>query len=84
MRRRQFLALAISATIWPPAMARAQRSSVPTIGFLSTEGFDDSASVLTGITQGLARSGFVEGENLSVMYRWAEDQDDLLPGSVLI
>ena len=78
MRRREFIALLGGAVAWPLA-ARAQRPVLPVIGYLSSGVpglFRDRASVFL---QGLAESGYVEGRNVAIEYRWAEGHYDRLP-----
>jgi ABC-type uncharacterized transport system substrate-binding protein len=78
MKRREFIALLGSASAWPLA-ARAQRASLPVIGFMdfrSPEGLFDR---LRGFRQGLREGGYVEGESVAVEYRWAENRLERLP-----
>jgi putative ABC transport system substrate-binding protein len=78
MKRREFIALLGSAPAWPLA-ARAQRASLPVIGFMdfrSPEGLFDR---LRGFRQGLRDGGYVEGESVAVEYRWAENRLERLP-----
>jgi putative tryptophan/tyrosine transport system substrate-binding protein len=78
MRRREFISLIGSvAATWPLA-ARAQQSAMPVIGFLHS-GSDTLPERQRGFRQGLKDTGFVEGENLAVVYRWAENQMNRLP-----
>ena len=78
MRRRDFIkVVAGSATTWPLA-ARAQQS-LPVIGFLSSASPDEYAIRLRAFRQGLKEAGYVEGQNLAIEYRWAEDQYNRLP-----
>src|SRR5277367_2179979 len=80
MQRREFIAGLGSAVAWP-AVARAQQPVVPMIGFLSAQSADDDFKNTTvPLLQGLKETGYVEGQNVAVEYRWAENQYDRLPG----
>jgi len=79
MRRRTFIkAIAGTAVAWPLA-ARAQRPSMSVIGFIHSGSPGPIASLVTAFLRGLAEAGFVEGRNVAIEYRWAEDQFDRLP-----
>ena len=78
MRRREFIALLGATAAWPLA-ARAEDSSVPVIGFLSSRSPEESAHLVTAFRQGLAEGGFIEGQNVVIEYRWARGQYDVLP-----
>jgi len=79
MRRRDFIkGVAGSATAWPLA-ARAQQSAIPVIGFLSVTFAGEQPHWLAAFRKGLAETGYVEGDNVSIEYRWAEDQYNRLP-----
>jgi putative tryptophan/tyrosine transport system substrate-binding protein len=80
IRRREFIALFGGAAAWPLAV-RAQQATPPTIGFLGPASPDGYASAVfvEGFRQGLSAAGFVEGRNVAVEYRWADNQLDRLP-----
>src|SRR6516164_6909006 len=79
MRRREFIALLASSGIAWPLAARAQQSAMPVIGLLDQRSPDELADRLRGFRQGLRDSGFVEGQNVVIEYRWAENKLDRLP-----
>jgi putative tryptophan/tyrosine transport system substrate-binding protein len=79
MRRRNFITgLVSTAAAWPLA-ARSQQPATPVIGFLSLGWQESDALRLTGLRRGLNDTGYVEGQNLALEYRWAENQLDRLP-----
>jgi putative tryptophan/tyrosine transport system substrate-binding protein len=78
MLRRQFIAGLAGATAWPLA-ARAQQAERPVVGFLSSQPPEGSTERLRAYRQGLKETGHVEGENVTIEYRWAEHQLDRLP-----
>jgi putative ABC transport system substrate-binding protein len=78
IERRKFLATLGGAAAWPLA-ARAQQPKLPVIGFLDSRSSDGMASRLAAFRQGLKEVGLVEGENVTITYRWAEDRVDRLP-----
>jgi ABC-type uncharacterized transport system substrate-binding protein len=78
LRRREFITLISSAAMWPLA-AGAQQAAMPMIGFLSSRSPGESAGVVAAFRQGLGASGFVEGQNVVIAFRWAEGHYDRLP-----
>lgn len=79
MRRRELLALLGGTALWP-ALTRAQQSAAtPVIGFLHSGSPEPNARRVAGFRKGLADAGLVEGQNVSVEYRWANGQDQKLP-----
>ena len=80
MRRREFVALLGGvAAAWPFA-ARAQQPAMPVVGFLRSTSAVGSTHLVVALRRGLGEAGFVEGQNVAVEYRWADDQRDRLPG----
>jgi putative tryptophan/tyrosine transport system substrate-binding protein len=79
MKRRKFITLLGSTAVAWPLTARAQQPAMRVIGFLSSRSPSESSGVVTAFRQGLAESGFVEGQNLAIAFRWAEGHYDRLP-----
>jgi putative ABC transport system substrate-binding protein len=77
MRRREFITL-VGGAAWS-FVARAQQSSIPVIGYLGPGSARSDAFRVTGFRQGLKEAGYVEGQNLTIEYRWAEDHLERLP-----
>ena len=81
MRRREFIA-GVGGVAALPVVARAQQRTMPVIGFLNSGSPDGYAPMADGFRQGLKETGYVEGQNLAVEYRWARGQYDEVPSIV--
>src|SRR5271167_1275290 len=79
MRRREFIAGVCGATIAWPLAAQAQKPAMPLIGYLAPGSPDAFASLVRAFRRGLNETGYVEGSNVAIEYRWAEGQNDRLP-----
>jgi putative ABC transport system substrate-binding protein len=81
MRRRDFITLLGGAAAWPIG-ARAQQTAMPVIGYLNSSSAGPNVQYVEAFRRGLAESGYVEGRDLKIEYRWAENQYDRLPALV--
>jgi hypothetical protein len=78
MNRREFITLFGGVAAWP-LVARAQKTAAPVVGFLHVGSADAFPWVVTAFRQGLKETGFIEGQNVAIDFRWAEGKYDRLP-----
>src|SRR5262249_60024025 len=78
MKRRDFITLLGGAAAWPLA-ARGQQPAMPVIGLLTTKGAGDTPHLLAAVRQGLKDTGFAEGQNVAIEYRFAGNKIEQLP-----
>src|ERR1700745_2694855 len=79
LRRREFITLLGAAGVSCPLEASGQPATMPVIGFLRSTSVTDAVHLVDAFRQGLKEGGFVEGQNVAIEYRSAEDQGDRLP-----
>jgi putative tryptophan/tyrosine transport system substrate-binding protein len=78
VKRREFITLLGGVAAWP-LVAHSQQPAMPVVGFLRTASAYPFAHLLAGLRRGLQETGFIEGRNVAVQYRWAEGQYDRVP-----
>src|SRR6266545_3236130 len=85
LKRREFITLlggATTVSLAGPVAARAQQQAMPVVGFLHSASPEPFAHLVAAFRRGLSQTGYVEGRNVVIEYRWAENQNDRLPGLV--
>jgi putative tryptophan/tyrosine transport system substrate-binding protein len=80
MRRREFIRLVSSTVVVWPLIARAQQGAIPVIGFLNSASPQPFENYVAGFRAGLKETGYVDGQNVAIEFRWAEGHYDRLPG----
>jgi|SRR6516162_936522 len=79
LKRRDFISAFGGAAAWPLTARAQQPPSMPLVGFMSARSPGESASLVAAFHKGLNETGYVEGRNVAIEYRWAEGKYDVLP-----
>jgi putative ABC transport system substrate-binding protein len=79
MRRRELMLVLLGGAVMPPCALRAQQKGMPVIGFLGAGSPGPQSEVISAFREGLGQTGWVEGQNVMIEYRWAEGHHDRLP-----
>lgn len=84
MRRRDFITLigSAAATVARPVATRAQQASIPVVGFLNSQSAHGYERQVAAFLEGLAGAGYVDGRNVKIEFRWAENQYDRFPAMI--
>jgi hypothetical protein len=78
MKRQEFVTLFGGAAVWPHAV-RAKQSTMPVVGYLDAASPERSAPLVAAFRRGLSETGYAQGKNVTIEYRWAEGQNNRMP-----